>query len=86
MLVRVIGYIVVICMHYTHFCAIFNRETRARVDLGATAVQLERANARHKHHTVGHKLRVAALDVEELLHANIGAKAGLGHLIHFIHI
>ena len=43
------------------------------------AVVLQRADGGHDHHRVGLQARLAALDVEELLGAQVGAEAGLGH-------
>ena len=42
------------------------------------AVMLERAHRRYQHHGIGDQARVAALDVKELFHANVGPKAALG--------
>lgn len=52
---------------------------RARGHRWAATVHLERANRRHEDHGVGYETRLAALNVEELLHADVGAKARLGH-------
>ena len=43
--------------------------------LRAAAVHLERAHGGHHHHHVRDQPGVAALDVEELLHADVGAEA-----------
>ncbi len=49
---------------------------------GSAAVHLERAHGGNHHHAVGDQAGVAALDVEELLHANVGAETGFGdHVI-----
>ena len=42
------------------------------------AVVLEGAQGRHHHHRIGAQARLAALDVNELLSAQISTKAGLG--------
>lgn len=46
---------------------------------GSSSVHLQCPDGSHQHHHVGSQARVAALDVEELLHANVGAKTGLCH-------
>lgn len=46
----------------------------------SSSVHLQRSDSGHQHHHVGSQARVAALDVEELLHANVSAKASLRHL------
>ena len=51
------------------------------VGLGHAAVVLQRAHRGDDHHRVGLKTGEAALDVEELLRAQIGAEAGLGHAV-----
>ena len=56
-------------------------EHLASHDLGAAAVHLERAHGCDQDHAVGHEAAVTALDVKELLHADIGAKAGLSQHI-----
>ena len=43
------------------------------------AVHLQRANRGHDHHRVGTQTRHAALDVQKLLRAQIGAKTGFRH-------
>ena len=45
------------------------------------AMHLERADGGDQHHAVGRQAGLAALDVEELLGAEIGAEAGFGHHI-----
>ncbi len=50
----------------------------AEVVLGDAAVHLERADGGDDHHRVGLQPGLAALDVEELLGAEVGAEAGLG--------
>ncbi len=42
-------------------------------------MQFQRPDRGHDHHRVGLDARLAALDVHELLGAQVGAKAGLGH-------
>jgi hypothetical protein len=42
------------------------------------AVHLERADGGDHDHAIGLEARLAALDVEELLHAEVGAEAGFG--------
>ena len=44
-------------------------------------MHLEGADSRHQHDAVGHQAGVAALDVEELLRTQVGAKAGLGDAV-----
>ncbi len=44
-------------------------------------MHLQRSDRSHHHHTVGDQPAIAALDVEELLHAAVGAEAGLGDQI-----
>ena len=41
----------------------------------STTVHLKRSNCRHEHDAVGDQSGIAALDVEELLHADVRAKA-----------
>ena len=43
------------------------------------AVHLERADGGDQHHAIGGQARLAALDVDEFLAAEIGAEAGFGH-------
>ena len=45
---------------------------------GHAAVVLQRAHGRHDHRHVGPQAGLAALDVDELLRAQVGAEAGLG--------
>lgn len=45
----------------------------------SSSVHLQRSDSGHQHHHVGSQARVAALDVEELLHADVSAKARLRH-------
>lgn len=47
--------------------------------LWSSSVHLQGSNSRHQHHHVGPQARVATLDVEELLHANVSTKASLRH-------
>jgi hypothetical protein len=42
------------------------------------AVHLEGAHGGHQHHAIGHHAGDATLDVKELFHADIRAKAGFG--------
>lgn len=42
-------------------------------------MHLQGSHSGHKHHCIGYKARVPALDVEELLHANVSTKACLSH-------
>ena len=49
-----------------------------QVGLGNAAVVLERAHGRHNHDAVGRKSGLAALDIHELLRAEVCAEAGLG--------
>ena len=48
-------------------------------DLRTPAVHLQRPDGGDQHHHVGPQTRVATLDVEELLHADVGAEPGLRH-------
>lgn len=45
----------------------------------AAAVHLQRADGRDQDHDVGLQAGGAALDVEELLHPNVGPEPGFGH-------
>lgn len=51
----------------------------SRANRGSSSVHLQCPDSGHQHNHVGSQARVATLDVEELLHANVGTKAGLGH-------
>ena len=51
----------------------------AQIGLGHAAVGLERAHRGHQHNGGGVQPGIAALDVKELLRAQIRAEAGLGH-------
>ena len=57
---------------------VFPLEGRARRDDWTTAVHLQSAYRRYEDDGVGHKAGFPALDVEELLHADVGAETGLG--------
>lgn len=46
---------------------------------GAPSVHFESPDGGHKHHHVGTKSRIAALDVKKLLHANISSESCLSH-------
>ena len=61
--------------------ALLERAEILRVDLLqiAAAVVLQRADGRDDHHRRGTQSRLAALDVDELLGAEVGAEARLGH-------
>ena len=48
-------------------------------DLRTPAVHLQRPDGGDQHHHVGPQTRVPALDVEELLHADVCAEPGLRH-------
>ncbi len=50
-------------------------------DLGATTVHLQSAHGGNQDDAVGLQPAVAALEIHELFHATVGAKAGLGHHI-----
>ena len=52
---------------------------RLEVLLLDAAVHLQRADGGDEHGAVGRQAGLAALDVEELLGAEIGAEAGFGH-------
>ena len=52
---------------------------RGEVGLGHAAVVLECADGGHDHHGAGLEARGAALDVKELLGAQVSTEAGLGH-------
>mmetsp|Transcript_44342 Transcript_44342/g.73591 ORF Transcript_44342/g.73591 Transcript_44342/m.73591 type:complete len:668 (-) Transcript_44342:90-2093(-) len=52
-------------------------QRRAGLHLGPAAVHLQRAHGGHNHGAVGHQPAVPALDVEELLHADVRPEAGL---------
>ena len=55
-----------------------SRFSLARSSRGDAAVHLERAHGRDDHRGVGREAGLAALDVEELLGAEVGAEARLG--------
>lgn len=46
---------------------------------GASSVHLQRSDCGHQHHHVGSQAWVTALNVEELLHADVSAKASFSH-------
>lgn len=46
---------------------------------GSSSVHLQCPDCGNQHHHMGSQARVATLDVEELLHANVGAETGLCH-------
>lgn len=46
---------------------------------GAPSVHFESPDGGHKHHHVGTKSRIAALDVKKLLHADISSESCLSH-------
>lgn len=48
----------------------------------SSSVHLQGSDSGHQHHHVGSQAWVAALDVEELLHANVSTKSGLCHCWH----
>ena len=50
----------------------------AQLGLGAAAVVLQGPDGGHQHHRVGLQARQAALDIQKLLRAQVGAEAGLG--------
>jgi hypothetical protein len=52
---------------------------RTRDNSRATTVHFERAGSAHHHDRIGLQSRVATLDVEELFHADVRAKAGFRH-------
>ena len=67
-------------------CSRFGRLQRLEVlvveiGLRHAAVVLQRAHRGHDDHRVGIEARKAALDVEELLRAQVGAEAGLRHAV-----
>jgi hypothetical protein len=51
----------------------------SRVDLWTTAVRFQSANARHQHNAIRLQVRVTALYIKELLHANVSAEARFSH-------
>ena len=55
------------------------RQLAAGLHLVVAGVHLERAHGRDQHRGVGAHAALAALDVEELLGAHVGAEARLGH-------
>mmetsp|Transcript_14930 Transcript_14930/g.38363 ORF Transcript_14930/g.38363 Transcript_14930/m.38363 type:complete len:613 (+) Transcript_14930:23-1861(+) len=65
-------------LHQLHvLVGVLMRQRRAGRDLGAAAVALERPHGGHDDDRVGLQPAHAALDVHELLHADVGAEPGL---------
>ena len=61
---------------------VFGSQRCASRDSWSAAVHLERAHGGNHHHAVGDQAGVAALDVEEFFHADVGAETGFGdHVI-----
>lgn len=50
-----------------------------KADRGSSSMHLQRPDSGHQHDHVRSQARVAALDVEELLHANVSTKASFSH-------
>ena len=57
------------------FISVRRVQRLASHNLWATAVHLQRPNGGHQHHAIWNQSAVTALDIKELLHANVSTKA-----------